>query len=43
MVFGDQVAPESVGAPLMRLKELTVGLVIAHNASALCNTPPMNS
>ena len=36
-MFGDQVAPESVGGALMRLYELTVGLVMAHRASALIN------
>src|SRR6188508_2365724 len=42
MALGDQVAPEAVVAPLIRLNEFTVGLVIAHSASALCRTPPMN-
>src|ERR1700684_351090 len=37
----DHVAPESVGGALMRLYELTVGLVIAARASALPITPPM--
>ena len=34
-LLGDQVAPESVRGALMRLYELTVGLVIAASASAL--------
>jgi hypothetical protein len=33
-VLGDQVAPERVRGALMRLYELTVGLVIAASASA---------
>ena len=41
IMFGDHVAPESVGGALMRLYELTVGLVIAARASALPITPPM--
>ena len=41
MVFGDQVAPESVGGALMRLYELTAGLVIAVSPAAECMTPPM--
>src|SRR4051794_29687824 len=41
MVLGDQVAPDKVLVPLMRLKEFTVGLVMAHSASAWSSTPPM--
>src|SRR5260221_2372577 len=40
--LGDHVAPESVGAALMRLNEFTVGFHSAHRASALCSTPPRN-
>src|SRR5688572_29818170 len=43
MVFGDHVALELVGAPLIRLNEFTVGFVSEHSASAWCSTPPMNS
>jgi hypothetical protein len=43
IMFGDHVAPESVGGALMRFYELTVGLVIAAIASALPITPPMKS
>ncbi len=34
-VFGAQVAPDIVRGALMRLYELTVGLVIAANAEAV--------
>jgi hypothetical protein len=34
MALGDQVAPDRVGTPLIRLNEFTVGLVIAQIASA---------
>jgi hypothetical protein len=40
-MFGDQVAPDSVGGALIRLYEFTTGLEMAHIASAECMTPPM--
>ena len=39
-VFGDQVAPESVTGALMRLKEFTVGLVMAQISCAAAISPP---
>ena len=34
IIFGDHVAPESVGGALMRLYELTVGVQMAASAGA---------
>merc|ERR1719502_1773042 len=41
IVFGDQDAPDSVGAELMRLYELTVGFVKAAKPGACLTMPPI--